>query len=208
MKIYLLGGFDIRRGDASPVDQRYMREAEPKSVYVLDLAPGEGAKRLKYRALMAHYFGRLGAAEVDFASIALSKAQIGDRIASAGVVYLPGGYTPGLVGGLYEHGVEVHLRQAPRIVAGNSAGAIACCRDALLNTAPDEDDPYVLAGVGLVGFSIDPHYNLSHDAKLLRMSQGRTIYGLPEESAIAYDGSVEFIGPVWSFAEGEKTQVN
>jgi hypothetical protein len=67
----------------------------------------------------------------------------------------------------------------------------------------------VLAGLGLVPFSIDPHYETTHDEELFALSEGRVIYGLPEQSGIVTEGqSMEFVGSVWKFSDRRRERVN
>jgi len=208
MKVYLLGGFDCRSGALSPVDRRCVEEALDKSVYVVDLTSNDRSKVESYRSALREYFLALGATAVDFVSLSRGSDEIAQRFRTSGVIYVPGGDTHVLIKNLETSDLAPLFRRASCSVAGNSAGAIALCADAVLTIDDDVNKTAVLAGVGLVDFAVDPHYEPSHDRELFPLSMGRVIYGLPEQSAIIYDGSIEYVGPVWRFANGSKVRAD
>ncbi|HIJ65096.1 MAG TPA: type 1 glutamine amidotransferase-like domain-containing protein [Candidatus Hydrogenedentes bacterium] len=208
MKVYLLGGFDYRSGAVSPVDRRCVADAVRKSVYVLDVTSNDRAKIEAYRPMLEEYFLNVGATTAAFLSLSKGREEIEQRFEHSGIIYVPGGDTRVLIENLETLHLAALLKRASCSVAGNSAGAIALCTDAILTIDDDVKATTVLPGVGLVDFSVDPHYGSSHDEELLPLSRGRVIYGLPEQSAIIYDGSVECVGPVWRFADGKKARAN
>ena len=208
-KIYMLGGVDVKGGEVSPVDRRWIANAQGAPICVVDLTGRDESTRPRYRTIMRSHFAKLTDTPLCFVSELESRQEVSDALTSAGAVYLPGGDTAALLDNLVDQDLFPIIHSVRCSVVGNSAGAIAVCEQSILTTDDDAHSPAVRPGLGLVGFSIDPHYNSTHDSELLVLSSGRELYGLPEQSAIVTDGeSIEFVGPIWRFAEGSKEQVN
>jgi peptidase E len=207
--IYMLGGSDITGGRLSPLDRRWIADAAEGPICVVDLTSRNAAVRPKYREAMRAYFSQLTEKDLLFVSEMPSRSKIVSAFQSAGAIYIPGGDTETLLDDLVARNLAPLFHSATCPIAGNSAGAVAVCREAVLTTDDDVHAPVVRPGIGLVGFSVDPHYDLTHDKELTVLSRGRVIFGLPEESAIvATDGTTEFIGSVWQFRDGQKKKVN
>jgi len=208
MKVYLLGGFNTWSWRLSPVDQRCIADSPNKSVYVIDLALADSAMTRFYRPVLTGYFLAVGAASVNYVSLASGPDEIAQRYSESGVIYIPGGDTELLLQNVERLALTPLFHAFKGNVAGNSAGAVALCRDAVLTIDDDVKVTTVLPGIGLVPYSVDPHYTESHDAELFELSAERLIYGVPDDSAIVEDGLTEFIGPIWRFECGRKEKVN
>jgi len=209
-KIFMLGGVDITSGQAFASDRLWITEASDGPVCVVDLTSRDLASRSRFRGILSDYFALLTTKDVIFVSEMRSMAEIGTSLSSAGAVYIPGGDTEALLDDLFQRDLAPLLRSVTCVVAGNSAGAVALCRNAVLTTDHRIKTPTVRLGLGMVDFSIDPHYDSSHDDELISMSENVEIFGLPEESVIvqAKDGSTEFHGPAWRFLDGRKEMVS
>jgi dipeptidase E len=208
-RIYLLGGVDILGGEVSPLDHRWLEEAKGKPICMVDLSSKDAARRTLARSIMVEHFSKLTDSRLVFVSEQPSRDDVLKAFENAGAIYLPGGDTEALLENLAGLDLSGVLRSSAVPVVGNSAGALAVCEEVVLTTDDDIKTPQVLPGLGLVPFSIDPHYDSTHDMELFELSVGREIYGLPEQSGIiAEDRSLEFVGPVWRFSDGRKERVN
>jgi len=196
-------------GEVSPMDRRWIAEALGRPICIVDLTSRDAAQSPKYRSVMQAHFSTLTDSSLIFVSEQRSQGDVVSALKSAGAIYIPGGDAEALLDNLGEQELFSPLRSVPVPVVGNSAGAVAVCADAVLTTDDDVQNAMVRPGLGLVNFSVAPHYDSTHDEELLALSVGRDIYGLPEESAIVADGrSTEFVGSVWRFADGRKEKVN
>ena len=208
-RIYLLGGVDILGGQMSPLDRHWLEEANGKPICVVDLTSKDAARRTQARSIMVEHFSKLTDSKLVFISERPFRDDVLKAFDNAGAVFLPGGDTEVLLDSLAEQDLSGVLRASEIPIVGNSAGALAVCEEVILTTDADIKTPRVLAGLGLVSFSIDPHYDSTHDMELYELSAGREIYGLPEQSGIISEGrSLEFVGPAWRFSNGRKERVN
>jgi dipeptidase E len=208
-RIYQLGGVDVLGHEVSPLDERWLADADGKPICVVDLTSRDDARRALFRPIMTGHFSRLTGSKLVFVSELASRGDVLNAFESAGAIYLPGGDTEVLLDSMAEMDLAGVIRSSALPVVGNSAGALAVCKEVVLTTDADIKTPLVLAGLGLVPFSIDPHYDPSHDVELFELSAGREIYGLPEESGIISEGGlIEFVGPVWRFSDGRRERVN
>ncbi len=158
--------------------------------------------------MMAH-FSKLTDSKLVFISEQASRDAVMEAFGNAGAIYIPGGDTEALLKNLAEQDLCGAIRSSAVPVIGNSAGALVVCEEMVLTTDAEIKTPRVLAGLGLVSFSIDPHYDPTHHMELLGLSVGREIYGLPEHSGIISEGrSIEFVGPVWRFSDGRGERVS
>lgn len=205
----MLGGVDILHGQVSPLDSRWLSDANGKPICVVDLTGKDAARRPKFRSVMEAHFSKLTDSKLVFVSELPSRDDILNAFESAGAIYIPGGDTEVLLDSVAEQNLSCVIRSSALPVVGNSAGALAACKDVVLTTDADIKTPLVRVGLGLVPFSIDPHYDSTHDMELFALSVGREIYGLPEQSGIISEGhSIEFVGPVWRFSDGRRERVN
>ena len=208
-KIYLFGGVDTMAGHVSPLDHRWMADAEGGYICILDLTSRDLPAPSMYRDQMVRHFGVLAQRELVFVSRIRNPEARQNAVCGAGAVYIPGGDTEALLNNIGMLGLKEALCTSTCSIAGNSAGAIALCREAVLTSDSKVSSPKVMPGLGLVNFSIDPHYDSSHDAELIGFSAGRLIYGVPEESVVIREmESTRFFGPVWQFENGDKRKVN
>jgi len=208
-RIYLLGGVDALGGQVSPLDHHWLADTHGKPLCVVDLTTNSTEKLAETRSTLAAHFSKMTASKLVFVSELSCREDVLEAFGEAGAIYIPGGDTEALLDNLHAQDFSSVLRRCTIPIVGNSAGALALCRDVILTTDANIKEPLVLAGLGLVSFSIDPHYDATHDEELFTLSEGRVIYGLPEESGIITEGhSVEFVGPVWKFADGRRERVN
>lgn len=205
MKYYLIGGGDIRNGDLKSIDQDALSYARNKDVFVVDLTTNDLEKIKKYQNFLKSYFKELGADNVSFIT---DYDDYESHLKSAGLIYIPGGDTEVLLENIECRGVLPIFKSIDAVVVGNSAGALVLCAEVILTKDEDVLETKVLPGLNLVPFSVDVHYDLSHNAELNVLSIDRDIYAIPENCAIVYDGDFNFIGPVYKFSKAQNKKIN
>jgi len=206
MTLYLIGGGDIKAGKLETIDRQALSESPNQNVFVLDLTTNDEDKLEKYRFFLKAYFENLGAKKINFFSTTVPP--VADNIiAQSGLVYIPGGNTEILMENIKKHNLSSTLKSAAGTIVGNSAGALVLCDNVVLTKDEDVLETKVIKGVGLVDFSIDVHYDPSHDLELSDLSKDGLIYAVPEESVIIIRKHINFLGPIWRFSKGKKEVV-
>jgi len=101
---------------------------------------------------------------------------------------------------------------------GNSAGALALCRDYVVVKGQDEAlETNVAHGIGLVDFGVRVHYrslsakysgkSIDKELKALSEKVNIKICAIPEQCALVYDeGNLNFVGNIYFFYKGKKTK--
>ncbi len=209
-KLYFLGGEDLVKRNSREINRRAFIDAgEDPLVLIFPWTAKSVERSDKYRTMMVDYFKELGAGKVKFAELSDSRKEIERKIDTSDLIYLPGGDTRVLVERIRNAKVDVLLRKYGKVIIGNSAGALALCKDCILTKGRAHPETVIISGFGLVDFSVDVHYDSSKDGELKKLSKQRKIYAIPETSALIYDnGDLSFIGGVCSFYEGKKTMIN
>ncbi len=208
MTYYLIGGGDIRAGKLKTIDKDSLSRAKNTKVFIIDLTTNDSSKIEKYRTFLDSYFREIGAEDVGFVSLTSSARELRTKINRAGIIYIPGGDTKLLLQNIKKRKLVPLLKGLEAIIVGNSAGALALCKETILTKDEDIKNTEVVTGLSLVNFAVDVHYHKSHDAELLELSKKREIYAIPENCAIIYNGKFNYIGRVYKFLNGVKEKIN
>lgn len=210
MRLYFIGGGDIKDNELIKIDKVVLSKAgkHPRMV-ILPWTTTDPQRIEAYKVFMSNYFSKLGAKRVYYASISDSKEEIKEKINHSDLIYLPGGDTECLIRTIKQKGLGPILRKYKGIIAGNSAGALALCKESVLTKEYENPPkPKIIDGLGLVDFSVEVHYQKLKDARLLELSKKRRIYAIPEKCAISWYGKrLSPIGPVYLFYKGKKSRV-
>lgn len=206
MTIYLIGGGDIKTGKLETIDNQALSESPNQNVFILDLTTNDPDKLERYRIFLKAYFEKLGAKKINFFSTT-TLSEVNKTITHSDLIYIPGGDTEILMENIKKHNLSPILRSSDKTIVGNSAGALILCDNVVLTKDEDVLETKVFKGIGLVDFSIDVHYDPSHDPELLDLSKDYFIYAIPEESVIIVREYANFLGPIWRFSKGQKQAV-
>lgn len=208
VKLYCLGGEDLAKRDSKEINKKAFIDAGGKpSVLIFNWTAESVDKAGKYRKIMADYFKDLGASEIEFAELSDSLEVFAAKIDRSDLIYLPGGVTQVLVQRMKQAKVDDLLRRYDKVIVGNSAGALALCKDCILTKDKERPVTSIISGLGLVDFGVAVHYSVSKDRELKKLSMKRKIYAIPERCALVYDsGNLLFIGDVYLFFHGKKTK--
>jgi dipeptidase E len=207
-KLFFLGGEDILRRDSKQINSEAFASAGgTPAVLIFPWTAESIDKADRYRKAMVDYFGDLGARAIEFAEYSDSLEQIAAKVSSSDLIYLPGGVTTILVERIKRRNVDSLLRRFNKVIVGNSAGASALCRECIVTEDKDNPVTVIISGLGLVGFSVDVHYDSSKDNELNKLSEKRSIYAIPECCALVYSNDdLSSIGDVYLFHHGRKTR--
>ncbi len=207
MQYYLIGGGDIKAGKLKAIDKDAISKSKNKKVLIIDLTSNDLDKIKKYHEFLDQYFMSVCAEEVQFISKLKSTEDVRQALNLAGVVYLPGGNTKLLLENIKERNVAPILKKLDTTIVGNSAGALVLCKEVILTKDKEIEETQVFPGLGMIDFSVDVHYDNSHDKELFELSKSREIYAIPENCAIVFDDKLSHIGPVYKFSEGKKEKI-
>jgi len=117
-----------------------------------------------------------------------------EKVRQARVIYIAGGNTYKLMDIIRKSGFGDFLKQQREklIIVGNSAGAVVLGKD--IRTTNDEDiiGTKDTNGIGLVEYSICPHYTDGKNVRLLSLSKilGHRIEGIAEKSGVVIDDNL------------------
>ena len=209
-KLYFLGGENIVKRDSREINEVAFRDAaEAPNVAVFPWARASFDNTYKSRKGLFDYFRNLGACIVDFADYSDTFEEINRKVECSDLIYLPGGLASVLVERLKNKSVDRLLRNYDGVVVGRSAGALALGKKCVVTKNRRNPTSRMISGIGLVDFSVKAHYKPSEDDALKRLSKQEKIYAIPERSAVVYDnGVLSFMGDVYLFQNGEKTQAD
>lgn len=203
-KIYLLS---LRHSEAPFVEaeKEALDSIGNKSMFVIDFARDSEEKTREKKRQDVEYFKKMGAEKIEFASD-FDDDEIGEKIVEAGLLYIAGGDTELLLRILREKGLDEKIKDFEGIIVGNSAGTYACCREYV---KVNDDGVQVFSGLGLIDICCNAHYTEEFEDELLKLSEGKKIYAVPDNSVIVFeDGELSFRGKIYLFSDGKKEAIN
>jgi dipeptidase E len=203
-KLYLLGGENVHKRSAKPVNQAAFEEAGKKPrVLVFPWARASFDNGYRKHKILEDYFLSLGAGSVGFMEYGQTDG-IAEKLANAELVYLTGGQPSILLERVEKMGLDDLLKTYEGVVVGRSAGALALC-SRLITTCRSNSKLRVINGFGLVDITLKAHYTPEKDEALKRFSLKETIYAVPKDSSLVYDnGEFSSIGCVYVFNGGQR----
>ena len=140
-----------------------------------------------------------------------NKTKVSEVLKDSSLIFLCGGNTYIQNQFFNEIDLKNYIKDLDSTIVGISAGAINSA-DIVFNSPEEDNDlsnPYILVGLGLTEFNIEPHFDIYNDnilqmKSILDESYKRVIYGLPDGSYIVgnkvygrcykiYQGNIEII---------------
>lgn len=131
-----------------------------------------------------------------------------ERAYEAKAIYIAGGNTYKLIDIMRKSGFADFIKQHNKslIVIGNSAGAVVLGKD--IRTSNDSDIIGIdnMCGLGLVDYSICPHYTEEKDNRLISLSNelNQIVLGISEKSALIIEENEIIINDVKTFKPKNK----
>lgn len=206
--LYFLGGEDVEKRNSEEINRKAFLDAGGAPVVLIFPWTGKSVgKADKHRETLADYFRECGASSIEFAELSDSFKEIDEKMNRANLICLPGGDARILLERIENAKVDKLLRKFGGIIIGNSAGALALCKDCILTKGRVHSETTIIPGLGLVDFSFDVHSGISKDRELEKLSMKRKIYAIPEKCALVFvNGETSFMGDLYFFHRGEKTK--
>lgn len=140
-----------------------------------------------------------------------NKTKVSEVLKDSSLIFLCGGNTYIQNQFFNEIDLKNYIKDLDSTIVGISAGAINSA-DIVFNSPEEDNDlsnPYILVGLGLTEFNIEPHFDIHNDnilqmKSILDESYKKVIYGLPDGSYIVgnkvygrcykiYQGNIEII---------------
>lgn len=192
MELCFIGGGHVLNGEINDVLEELECKINPNAkVLIIPFATDE-SRYDSWMESMRQAFARIPNVTLGLLHEELSKEKMVAMIQAYDVLYFIGGQPERLLQVILDKELTGTISSFPGLMIGYSAGALAFCTDCILTKDEDYPDTIVLQGLGLVDFSVEVHYRPESDNELLTLSKGRTIYALPDGSAIFYkDGNID-----------------
>lgn len=206
MELCFIGGGHVLKGELDEVFEELSKKIKPSSNIVVVPFATEVSKYDGWMESLEQIFSNFSNATLKLLHEDLSKGEMISMINHSDALYLLGGKPEKLLQIIEEKELASSIRSYPGLLIGYSAGALAFCEDCILTKDDDYPESLVIKGLGLVDFSVEVHYNEASDEDLFALSTDRSIYALPDGSAIFYkDGEIhKTVNNVISFQEKKK----
>lgn len=139
----------------------------------------------------------------------MSKETAQDMVRKADVLWLAGGDTPTQFAYLKSYGLISCIREQRGVIVGMSAGSINMTKTAVCTITCEHDELKIYEALGLVEFSIEPHFDRDNiTEELLMLSEKYPMYGICDDGAIiCTEDNTLFIGDVFLIDNGHVTRV-
>jgi hypothetical protein len=103
-------------------------------------------------------------------------------------------------------GVKKLLQDYQGVIIGDAMGGAVMCRHCLLPPDSYSSTYTMILGLNIVDFGIVPRYKREMDQYVIESSAGRTVFGIPEGSALLYGaGMFSNHGKVFMIKHGIRT---
>ncbi|WP_419959797.1 Type 1 glutamine amidotransferase-like domain-containing protein [Psychrobacillus sp. BM2] len=209
MELCFIGGGHVLKGELDDVFEELSKKIKPSANIVVVPFATEVSKYDGWMESLEQIFSNFSNATLKLLHEDLSRSEMISMINHSDALYLVGGKPEKLLQIIEEKELASSIRSYPGLLIGYSAGALAFCEDCILTKDDDYPESLVIKGLGLVDFSMEVHYNEASDEELFALSTDRSIYALPDGSAIFYkDGEIhKTVNDVISFQEKKKSIV-
>lgn len=206
MELCFIGGGHVLKGELDEVFEELSKSIKPNANILVVPFATDVSKYDSWMESLEQIFLKISNVTLELLHDDLSTKEMITMINDSDVLYLIGGRPEKLLQLIEEKELASSIRNYSGLLIGYSAGALAFCEDCILTKDEDYPESLVMKGLGLVDFSVEVHYNEAIDDELFSLSTDRTIYALPDGSAIFYkDGNIhKQVNDVISFQEKKK----
>ena len=203
--LYFLGGHDPFLDLGIHITVRALREAgDAPHILLLPWGlPPRGAEQ-KIQEIKGAFHDLGGT--VDIAWVEDDPDHLISRLRKSDMVFLTDGSIRKMQRFLRSSRMEQLLQDYPGIIMGDASGAALMPNLALLPPDKYSSTYSMITGLNLVDFCVVPRYTHNLDQYVLEASTGRTLFGIPEGSAVMYGaGILSHSGTVHMFRNGKRT---
>jgi len=204
--LYFLGGQDPFQGGSVEVMERAVKEAGG-SPMVLILPWGLERSMAEDKVVKLDLaFRGLGASKVAEARPEDGAEDLRNAVSSADLVYLPDGDARAMMRSMRSSGTKRLLQDYQGIIVGDAMGGAVMCRHCVLPPDQYSSTYTMILGLNIADFGVVPRYRREMDQYVVESSAGRTVFGIPEGSALLYGaGMFSNHGKVFMIKHGMRT---
>lgn len=211
-ELILIGGGDYRKKENQRIDKYIKSKLNSDSkILVIPLAVKEKNRRLSRFNSVSTALKEKGLKNFEMINETKeSIKQMINKINSSDALFITGGNPKFLLESLKKLKLIRSIKNYKGMIIGYSAGAMILSKKCVIPGGIEEEYPktVILKGLGLIEFSISPHYKKEHDVILKNLSKKYDFYGIMDKSAlICKDSSLFKIGKVIHFYKGTKTDL-
>ena len=209
VELCFIGGGHVLKGELDEVLEELSKSIKPNANIVVVPFASDVYKYKSWMESLEQVFSNISNVTLDLLHEDLNTKEMISMINDSDALYFIGGRPEKLLKLIEEKELASSISNFPGLLIGYSAGALAFCEDCILTKDEDYPESLVMKGLGLVDFSVEVHYNEASDVELFALSTERTIYALPDGSAIFYkNGNIhKKVNDVISFLANKKTIV-
>ncbi|NLK26659.1 MAG: type 1 glutamine amidotransferase-like domain-containing protein [Euryarchaeota archaeon] len=203
--LYFLGGQDPFLEKGIAILCRAIREAG-ENPQILILPWGlDGMEAVSKATQLRSAFKDLGT-EAEVAWPDEDVDTLREKVSSSDLVFLADGDARIMRRRMSQSCMSDLMQNYEGVVVGDAMGGAVMCQHVIL--PPDEygSSYTVILGLNLVDFGVVPRYRREIDPFMTGSSMGRTVFGIPDGSALMYGaGILSHYGTVYMFKNGKRT---
>ncbi|MGG3477042.1 Type 1 glutamine amidotransferase-like domain-containing protein [Peribacillus frigoritolerans] len=210
MEICLIGGGNHKNNELGEVFLELSKMIKPEAKILIIPFATDNSRYESWMASITQAFLIMENVSIELLNEDLSDKEMKRSIMEHDILYFIGGKPERLIHVIEEKGLTPIIKNFQGLIIGYSAGSLAFGHDCIITKDKDYPETIVIKGLGLVGFSVEVHYEDNIDGELFPLSNERKIYAIPNGSAVfSKNGELyKGINDIYSFQNMKKEIVN
>ncbi|MED3998267.1 Type 1 glutamine amidotransferase-like domain-containing protein [Peribacillus frigoritolerans] len=210
MEICFIGGGNHLNNELGEVFLELSKIIKPDARILIIPFATDNSRYESWMANIKQAFSIMKNVSVELLNEDLSEKEMKKSIKEHDILYFIGGRPERLIHVIEEKGLTPIIKDFQGLIIGYSAGSLAFCNDCIITKDKDYPETIVIKGLELVDFSVEVHYEDKIDGELIPLSNERTVYAIPNRSAIFSKNGELFkvVNDIYSFQNMNKEIVN
>ncbi|MBT2647591.1 Type 1 glutamine amidotransferase-like domain-containing protein [Bacillus sp. ISL-34] len=210
MDICFIGGGNHTNNELGAVFLKLSKMIKPDAKILIIPFATDKSRYESWLASIKQAFSLMENVSIELLNEDLSYKEMKKSIKEHDILYFIGGKPDRLIHVIEAKGLAPIIKDFQGLIIGYSAGSLAFCNDCIITKDKDYPETIVIKGLGLVGFSVEVHYEDNIDGELIPLSNERKIYAIPNGSAIFSKNGELFkvANDIYSFKNMKKEIVN
>lgn len=206
MEICFIGGGNHNNNELGEVFLELSKMIKPDAKVLIIPFATDNYRYESWMASINQAFSIMDNVSVELLNEDLSDKEMKRSIKEHDILYFIGGKPERLIHVVEEKGLAPIIKDFQGLIIGYSAGSLAFCNDCIITKDKDYPETVVIKGLGLVGFSVEVHYEDNIDGELIPLSNERKVYAIPNGSAIFSKNGELFkvVNDIYSFQNMKK----
>ncbi|MGG0792161.1 Type 1 glutamine amidotransferase-like domain-containing protein [Peribacillus simplex] len=206
MEICFIGGGNHNNNELGEVFLELSKMIKPDAKILIIPFATDNSRYESWMASIRQAFSIMDNVSVELLNEDLSDKEMKRSIKEHDILYFIGGKPESLIHVVEEKGLAPIIKDFQGLIIGYSAGSLAFCNDCIITKDKDYPETVVIKGLGLVGFSVEVHYEDNIDGELIPLSNERKVYAIPNGSAIFSKNGELFkvVNDIYSFQNMKK----